>query len=113
MRGPSRSKAKIAAEDKDVRPALAGQEPARDLKFAFKFRSLTKLVADLIKRGRENQEEHFDYVGMLMNARDKETGDAMTERALRGRVPAGGTAATAGGSLPTCITRRLDCNMGF
>jgi len=58
------------------------KEPARDLKFAFKFRSLTKLVADLIKRRRENQEEHFDYVGMLMNARDKETGDAMTERAL-------------------------------
>jgi cytochrome P450 len=26
--------------------------------------------------------EHFDYLSMLMNARDKESGDAMTERAL-------------------------------
>jgi cytochrome P450 len=26
--------------------------------------------------------EHFDYLSMLMNARDKETGDPMTERAL-------------------------------
>ena len=58
------------------------KEPARDLQFAFKFRSLAKLVGDLVRRRRDNKEEHFDYVGMLMNARDKETGDAMSERAL-------------------------------
>jgi len=58
------------------------KEQARNLQFAYKFRSLTKLVAQVIQRRRAGREEHFDYVGMLMNARDKETGDAMSEREL-------------------------------
>lgn len=58
------------------------KEQGRNLQFAFKFRSLTKPVAELVRRRREGQEEHFDYVGMLMNARDKETGDPMKEREL-------------------------------
>ena len=58
------------------------REPARNLHFAYKFRSLTRLVADLIARRRESGEEHFDYVAMLMNARDKDTGAAMSEREL-------------------------------
>ncbi|HEY4214427.1 MAG TPA: cytochrome P450 [Steroidobacteraceae bacterium] len=58
------------------------RETERNLQFAFKFRSLTKLVAELVRRRRENQEEHFDYVGMLMTARDKETGDPMSDREL-------------------------------
>jgi cytochrome P450 len=58
------------------------REPARDLRFAYRFRSLAKLIGRLIERRREEREEHFDYVAMLMNARDKETGDAMPERQL-------------------------------
>ncbi|HXR89113.1 MAG TPA: cytochrome P450 [Steroidobacteraceae bacterium] len=58
------------------------REQGRNLQFAFKFRSLTKLVAELVRRRREGREEHFDYVGMLMNARDKDTGNAMQEREL-------------------------------
>lgn len=58
------------------------KEQARNLQFAYKFRSLTKLVAALVQRRRKAREEHFDYVSMLMSARDKETGDAMTDRAL-------------------------------
>jgi cytochrome P450 len=58
------------------------KEPARNLQFAYKFRSLTKLVAEVIRRRRAEQEEHFDYVAMLMSARDKETGNAMSEREL-------------------------------
>jgi len=58
------------------------REPARDLKFAYKFRSLARLIAELIRRRREEREEHFDYVAMLMSARDKETGEAMPERQL-------------------------------
>jgi enediyne biosynthesis protein E7 len=58
------------------------KEPARDLQFAYKFRSLTKLVAQLIARRRAEPEEHFDYVAMLMDARDKETGQPMGEREL-------------------------------
>src|SRR6201987_5453816 len=58
------------------------REQSRDLQFAYKFRSLTKLVAQLIAQRRASGEEHVDYVAMLMNARDKETGAPMGEREL-------------------------------
>jgi cytochrome P450 len=58
------------------------REPSRDLQFAYKFRSLTKLVAQLLARRRDEPAEHFDYVAMLMEARDKETGQPMEERQL-------------------------------
>jgi enediyne biosynthesis protein E7 len=58
------------------------KEQSRDLQFAYKFRSLTKLVAQLIARRRDSGEEHFDYVAMLMAARDKESGAPMGEREL-------------------------------
>jgi cytochrome P450 len=58
------------------------REQSRDLQFAYKFRSLTKLVAGLIAHRRANQEEHLDYVAMLMSARDKESGAPMGEREL-------------------------------
>src|SRR5579885_2340799 len=58
------------------------KEQGRNLQFAFKFRSLTKLVNGLIERRRREKEEHFDYVAMLMGARDKDTGQPMAERQL-------------------------------
>jgi len=58
------------------------REQGRNLQFAFKFRSLTKLVAALIERRRREKDEHFDYVAMLMGARDKESGEPMSERQL-------------------------------
>lgn len=58
------------------------KEQSRDLQFAYKFRQLTKLVARLVARRRAEPEEHFDYVAMLMSARDKETGEPMGEREL-------------------------------
>jgi cytochrome P450 len=58
------------------------REQERNLQFAFKFRSLTKLVAGLIERRRREQEEHFDYVAMLMGARDKDSREPMSERQL-------------------------------
>jgi len=57
-------------------------EQARNLQFAYKFRSLGKVISALVNRRREAHEEHPDFIGMLMNARDKETGDAMSEREL-------------------------------
>jgi enediyne biosynthesis protein E7 len=58
------------------------REQGRDLQFAYKFRSLTKLVAQLIARRRTEPEEHFDYVAMLMAVRDKQSGEPMGEREL-------------------------------
>src|SRR6516165_8038422 len=58
------------------------REQSRDLQFAYKFRSLTKLVAQLIAQRRTTTEEHADYIAMLMSARDKESGAPMGEREL-------------------------------
>jgi cytochrome P450 len=58
------------------------KEQGRNLQFAFKFRSLTKVVAELLAKRRAEQEEHFDYIAMLMSARDKETGAPMSDREL-------------------------------
>jgi cytochrome P450 len=58
------------------------KEPTRDLRFAYKFRSLAKLVRELVQRRRHEREQHFDYIGLLMDARDKETGEPMNDRQL-------------------------------
>lgn len=61
---------------------IVAREPARDLKFAYRFRQLTRLVSELIARRRAERREHFDFLAMLMDARDKETGAPMSEREL-------------------------------
>jgi cytochrome P450 len=61
---------------------VVAKEQNRDLKFAFRFRSLTKLVAELIERRRRVPEEHFDFLGMLMATRDRETDEAMSDKQL-------------------------------
>ena len=61
---------------------IVTKETARDLKFAYKFRQLAKLVGALAKRRQVEKTEHFDFLQMLIDARDKETGAAMSEREL-------------------------------
>ncbi len=62
---------------------VVAKEQNRDLKFAFRFRSLTKLVGELIdRRRRRRPEEHFDFLSMLMATRDRETGEAMSDKEL-------------------------------
>jgi enediyne biosynthesis protein E7 len=61
---------------------VVAKEQNRDLKFAFRFRSLTKLVAELIERRRRLPEEHFDFLSMLLATRDRETGAPMSDKEL-------------------------------
>jgi len=61
---------------------IVTKETARDLKFAYQFRQLAKLVGALVRRRRIEKSEHFDFLQMLMDARDKETGAPMSEREL-------------------------------
>ena len=61
---------------------VVAKEQNRDLKFAFRFRSLTKLVAELIDRRRLTGEAHFDFLSMLMASRDRETDEAMSDKEL-------------------------------
>ncbi len=61
---------------------VVAKETNRDLKFAFRFRSLTRLVADLIARRRAEPEEHFDFLAMLMATTDRDTGAPMSDREM-------------------------------
>jgi enediyne biosynthesis protein E7 len=61
---------------------IVTKEPARDLKFAYRFRQLSKLVGALARRRVAEQSEHFDFLQMLIEARDKETGAPMSEKEL-------------------------------
>ncbi|MGH8258016.1 MAG: cytochrome P450 [Steroidobacteraceae bacterium] len=58
------------------------RDPARDLSFAYRFRQLRKLVSELAGRRRSDTEEHFDFIGMLVNARHRATAAPMGEREL-------------------------------
>ena len=61
---------------------VVAKDQNRDLKFAFRFRSLTKLVAELIERRRREPEPHFDFLGMLMDARDRDSGAPMSDKEM-------------------------------
>ena len=62
---------------------VVARDSARNLQFVYKFRSLTGLVQKLIARRRARpDEEHFDYLAMLLSARDKETGLPMSDGEL-------------------------------
>ena len=62
--------------------AIVTEHAARDLQFAYRFRSLTRLVGELVARRRDGGEEHHDFLGMLIAARDKENGAPMPDREL-------------------------------
>ena len=61
---------------------VVAKEQNRDLKFAFRFRSLAKLVGDLIERRRREPEERFDFLEMLMAVRDRESDAPMSNKEL-------------------------------
>jgi cytochrome P450 len=62
---------------------VVAKDSARNLQFVYKFRSLAGLVREMIARRRaQPEEEHFDYLAMLMNARDKESGRGMGDGEL-------------------------------
>jgi cytochrome P450 len=65
---------------------LISADRARDLEFAYRLRSLSKVVLRLVERRRAHGVEHADYLGMLMAARDAATGSPMDDRQLLDEV---------------------------
>jgi cytochrome P450 len=61
---------------------VVAKETNRDLKFAFRFRSLTKLVQQLIDRRRASPEDHFDFLSMFMATRDRDTDQPMSDKEM-------------------------------
>jgi enediyne biosynthesis protein E7 len=80
----------IFGTDLDALPSQLGPNPfdiitkdsTRDLSFAARFYQLRKLVLEIIRRRGSDGAEHFDFIGMLLNARDKTSGAPMGEREL-------------------------------
>ncbi len=66
--------------------AVLTAEPTRDLRFAYQFRKLTTLIGKCVASrraaGSQPAGDHPDYVAMLLNARDKDNGDGMTDREI-------------------------------
>jgi len=62
--------------------AMLTDDSARDLKLAVKFRGLTKTVGEIIAMRRQSKAEHMDFVSLFMAARDKDTGEPMTDKEL-------------------------------
>ncbi|HXC20454.1 MAG TPA: cytochrome P450 [Steroidobacteraceae bacterium] len=61
---------------------VVAKQSNRDLKFAFQFRSLARLVGELIQRRRQTQEQHFDFLSMFMQSRDRDSDQPMPDKEL-------------------------------
>jgi len=62
--------------------ALLTDHTARNLAFAYKFRQLGKLIMDDVARRRRDGVRGNDIVSHLLDARDRTSGEAMTDRDL-------------------------------
>lgn len=62
--------------------AFLADDPTRDLQTAVRFRNLASHVMGIITERRATGARPFDFLSMLLDARDKKTGTAMTDREL-------------------------------
>ena len=64
--------------------AVLTDESARDLRFAYQFRKLTALIGKVVAArraaGSAPAGDHPDYVSLLLSARDKESGEGMSDK---------------------------------
>ncbi len=66
--------------------AFLTEDPVRDMKVVLKYRSLMSLLLELIQARRTTTKKYNDFVSVFVDARDKETGDAMTDKELLDEV---------------------------
>ncbi|MBX2879733.1 MAG: cytochrome P450 [Granulosicoccus sp.] len=62
--------------------ALLVDDVTRDLKLAMRFRALTKHVSEIVLARRKQNRIEPDFLSLMMEARDKLTGEPMTDKAL-------------------------------
>lgn len=62
--------------------ALLIEDTQRNLAFAYKFRKLSKLIAECVAHRRVRAEKSADLLTMLIEARDRKSGEPMPERLL-------------------------------
>jgi len=73
---------RIIAEQGSNPFSILTEDMARDMQLVIKFRALSKIILEVIERRRREQPERVDFLAMFMDARDKETDAAMTDREL-------------------------------
>jgi cytochrome P450 len=61
---------------------LLTQEPARNMEFASSFRALGKIILQVVDRRRKEPAASTDALGMMMQARDPQSGEPMQDRQL-------------------------------
>jgi len=66
--------------------AMLVDEATRDLRLAMRFRGLTRHVQAMVESRRREARRPDDWLALLMAARDKDTGEPMTMRALLDEV---------------------------
>jgi cytochrome P450 len=66
--------------------ALLTDETERNLAFAYKFRALSKLIMDCVKRRRAENQDHVDLLAMMMAARDRKSGEPIPDKQLLDEV---------------------------
>jgi len=62
--------------------AMLVEDFSRDLKMAMRFRSLTKYVAQIMNARRAERRIEHDFLSLLMETRDKHSGQPMSDKAL-------------------------------
>jgi cytochrome P450 len=61
---------------------LLSQEQARNMEFASSFRALGKIILQVVDRRRKDPASSTDALGMMMRARDPQSGELMEDRQL-------------------------------
>ena len=58
------------------------KEHSRDLMFAMRFRQLGKQIQQVVDRRKEEDKVYFDFLSLLMESKDKDTGEPMPDKQL-------------------------------
>lgn len=62
--------------------AFLAEDATRDLQTAVRFRNLARVIVAVIGERRRSGERPFDFLSLLMDARDRKTGAGMTDKEL-------------------------------
>ncbi len=66
--------------------AFLAEDTTRDLQTAVRFRNLGRLILDLVAERRQTGHRPFDFLSLLMDARDRKSGNGMTDKELLDEV---------------------------
>jgi cytochrome P450 len=66
--------------------AFLAEDATRDLQTAVRFRNLARLILGIVAERRRTGERPFDFLSLLMDARDRKSGTGMTNKELLDEV---------------------------